>query len=92
MNSVPLEIQKMTCADINADIERLAQQDGYLDEQIRRHRGKNQTAGYIAATLFLPVILATESNNRTKGLLDQNQIRRDHLVVAFRGKHCPMTN
>lgn len=91
MSNVPQDIQQMTCKQINAEIENLAEHDSYLEQQIKENRGKNQVAGYIAGVIFLPALLATENDDGTKTLLDENQKRRDHLVVAYRGNNCPST-
>ncbi len=91
LESVPMSIKEMTCAEINSDIGNLAKHDSNLERQIESNRGKNQTAGYIAGVLFPPLILATEHDNGAKALLDENQLRRDHLIITYRGKKCPDT-
>lgn len=89
LEKVPPEIKKLDCEQINAEIENLTKQDQRLEEKIQSKRGKNQTVGYIAAVLFLPAILAAENDEGSKSLLDENQVRRDNLIVAFRGNACP---
>ena len=92
MQTVPHEVKQLTCSEINGEIEHLAEHDSYLEERIRANRGQNQVAGYIAGVFFLPAILAVDNDDGTKTLLDTNQVRRDHLIVAYRGKNCPSTN
>lgn len=91
MTKVPANVLALNCGQINQEIERLAENDSALDRQIQSNRGQNQVAGYIAGVFFLPAILAVDSDSGTKNLLDQNQLYRDNLVVAFRGKKCPVT-
>lgn len=92
MAAVPQNIKQMTCKQINFEIENLAQHDSYLEQKIQANRGKNQFAGYIAGVLFLPAIFAVENDDGTKTMLDENQMRRDHLVIAYRAKECPAEN
>ena len=88
---VPAEIRAMSCGGINTAIESLAENDDQLERQIQANRGQNQAAGFIAGVLFLPAILAVENDGGAKDRLDQNQRRRDDLIVAFRGNDCPST-
>tara|TARA_B100000424_G_scaffold263924_1_gene251732 strand:+ start:1245 stop:1556 length:312 start_codon:yes stop_codon:yes gene_type:complete len=92
MAAVPQDIKSLSCQQINTEIEDLADHDSYLEQKINANRGRNQVAGYIAGVLFLPAIFAVDNDDGTKTLLDENQVRRDHLVVAYRGKNCPSTN
>ena len=92
MAAVPQAVKQMSCKQINLEIENLAKHDSYLEEKIQANRGKNQFAGYIAGVLFLPAIFAVDNDDGTKSMLDENQLRRDHLVIAYRAKECPAEN
>lgn len=58
------------------------------NQSIRKHRGQNQAASYIAGVIFLPAILATESNEAEKAELDRLQQRHDDLVALRRVRDC----
>jgi len=89
MTGVAPEIQKMTCAEMDQDFERLAQQDAFLEQGIHAHRTKNQAASYLSGFLLTPIV--AEHDEEAKALLDQNQNRRDQLIVALRANHCSTT-
>lgn len=91
MLSVPLFIKAMSCTEINSEFENLAKNDQALEKQIHSNRHKNQTAGYIAGVIFPPMLLAVDNDDSSKNLLDQNQFRRDQLIITFRAKNCPTT-
>ena len=75
------------CGDIDAELTRLAARMETLDNSIHAERGRNQTAGIIAA-LFPPAILWTTNSDDAKQSLDEHQARRDNLIALKRYKDC----
>jgi len=90
IKSIPPEIQKMNCAEINDDFERLAQHDDHLEQRIHAHRTQNQVASFLTGFILTPIM--AEQDEATKALLDQNQNHRDQLIVAMQIKRCATTN
>ncbi len=79
--------KRRACADIDAELTRLAAEMETLDNSIHAERGRNQTAGIIAA-LFPLAILWTTNSDDAKQSLDEHQARRDNLIALKRYKDC----
>ena len=86
---LPITTRNINCKEIFLELEGLKEHDSKLSIQIQGNRGTNQAAGYIGGVLFLPALLAVENDKSAKAMLDQNQYRRDQLIVAQWAKSCP---
>jgi len=79
---------KYSGSDIRKERSELAIAEEKYEFSIRSKRGGNQTAGYIAAVLFPPALLATKHSTEEKNALDKIQERRDILIALERFKNC----
>ncbi len=86
--NLPASTRSLSCRDIGLKMDALKEHDSRLNQQIQSNRGKNQVAGYIGGVLFPPALLAVDNDSLRKALLDQNQLRRDELIVAQSAKNC----
>ncbi len=91
MAEMPSEIRDMPCPEIESDMARMTHQSADLEKQIEGNRKKNQTAWFLGM-LFPPTMLAVENDKPAKSQLNQNQARRDHLIVASSEKGCSSLN
>ena len=88
-NVVSADIQALSCSDIRQEMSALEQHDQMLEQKIQSHRHTNQRAAFFGGFLFPPVLL---NDAPAKALLDQNQERRDQLIVVSKDKRCPTVN
>tara|TARA_B100000676_G_scaffold293340_1_gene329957 strand:+ start:104 stop:514 length:411 start_codon:yes stop_codon:yes gene_type:complete len=86
--NLPASTRRLSCRDIGLKMDALKEHDSRLNQQIQSNRRKNQVAGYIGGVLFPPALLAVDNDSLRKALLDQNQVRRDELIVAQSAKNC----
>jgi len=88
LGKLPDDIKKMSCFEIKDDYQHLAKHDADLEQRITANRGKDQAAALLTG-FIVPAMASANRDDVTKKLLDDNQIRRDHLIVAMRANSCP---
>lgn len=88
VKSLPAHIQALSCGDIDRRLALIEKNDRALEETIRANRATNQAAGYIASVIFPPALFAAEHDGVAKGELNQNQEKRDQLLLVQKNKRC----
>lgn len=78
-----------SCSKLKARKQALLKEMKTLETEILSNRTRNQAAGYVAATIFLPALLATKGNEKEKALLDQKQKEIDRIITLKKAKKCP---
>jgi hypothetical protein len=80
--------RKLACPDIDLQRAALKVEADELTGKVMSHRQNNQTAGYIGAVLFPPVLFALELSEDDKAALDRIQGREDALIKLKSIKRC----
>ncbi len=79
----------LSCDEILVEQDRIREDASQYNQEIKKNRGKNQAAGYVAGVLFPPALLATVHNDAEKAELDALQQRFDTIQGLKRLKSCP---
>ena len=79
----------LACPEIDLQRAALKVEADQLTGKVMSHRQNNQTAGYIGAVLFPPVLFALELSEDDKAALDRIQGREDALIKLKSIKRCP---
>ena len=80
--------EAMSCAAISDEMIQIDGQVAGYKGNIKANLKKNQIAGYVAGTLFLPAVLATENNSEDKDAIAELIARKDVLIGLNRVKNC----
>ena len=78
----------LACPEIDLQRAALKTEADELTGKVMSHRQNNQTAGYIGAVLFPPVLFALELSEEDKAALDRIQGREDALIKLKSIKRC----
>jgi len=62
-----------------------------LNAVVEGNRTKNQTLGYLSATVLFPLALGTEGNQQEKDALDALQKERDAVYAEMKTYRCPQS-
>ena len=83
----PAYMQALDCGQTDARQVELTELNNRATDVIESNRNRNQVAVYFAA-LFLVPIIAVDSDEEQKAMLDRNQAELDHLAQLRRVKDC----
>ena len=79
---------KLSCDEVDAQLEALHEQETAINKEIASQRGRNQTAGYLAAILVLPALAAADFHGDERDALEILNKRRDALLKLEVAKDC----
>lgn len=77
-----------TCDTVERDMTAIISEVKAVESGIEAKHRSNEVAGYFAAVLFPPLILAADHSTEAKKILEQRQAQWDQLLALKRMKNC----